>query len=112
MSAQVYDRRALRRPQSVADIGRELSSLYHVFGVDVVKRGNLTLIEPEVVVYAVGNTVIFENIISKSRQYLRGEEDDGVGCVAVHPSKKLFAVGCSGFQPKVLIYSYVCIAVS
>lgn len=82
-----YDVRSLRRPQSMCDVGRECSAVYHIYGNDIVKRGNLLIIEENVVVYAAGNQVIFENIISGTRQCLRGVEDDGIGCIAVHPSK-------------------------
>lgn len=77
----------LRGPLSVNDIGRECTSLYHVFGTDTSRRGNLHLIEDDKIVYASANAAVFENIVLGHKDYLLGIDDGGVGCVAVHPSK-------------------------
>ena len=57
-------------------------------------------------IYSLGNSVVFEDFQLNTRKYLLGLDDGGVGCVAVHPSKTMFAVGGKGFQPKIYIYSY------
>ena len=101
-----YNVAQLKRPQAVADLGRDCSALFHNFGADFTRKNNLQLIEQSVVIYALGNTVVFENIEDNTKKYLLGLDDGGVGCVAVHPSKKMFAVGGRGFQPNVYIYSY------
>ena len=106
-SGKNYPLEALRRPQSVADIGRETSQLYHTFGLDVQRKKNLQLIENgKIIVYAAGNACVFENLETQVKQYLLGLDEGGVGCVAVHPSKRIFAVGGRGFQPKIYIYTY------
>ena len=96
----------LRRPQSVADIGRETAALYHTFGLETQRKKNLHLIEERKAVYVVGNAVIFEDLDSGVKTYLLGLDEGGVGCVGVHPCNKIFAVGGRGFQPKIYIYSY------
>jgi hypothetical protein len=83
----IYETASVRRPINIADVGREGTAFYHIFGNDITRRGNLHLVEDEIIVYVCGNAVIFENIISKTKDYLLGLDDAGVGCVAVHPSR-------------------------
>lgn len=101
-----YEIPQLRRPQSVADLGRECSGFYHSFGKDLTRRNNVHMIERDKVMYAVGNTIVFETVSTGVRTYMLGVEDYGIGCLCVHPSSTLFAVGCKGFQPNIYIYSY------
>jgi WD40 repeat protein len=96
----------LRRPQAVPDLGRETSAFFHNFGTDLTRKSNLHLIAPNIIVYALGNSVVFEDITNGTRQHLLGLDEGGVGCVAVHPGRKMFAVGGKGFQPNIYIYSY------
>lgn len=103
---ETYEAHKLRKEQTVHDLGRECIALYHLFGADLSRRGNFALIAEDTIAYAIGNAVIFENLASKSKQYLLGVDEGGIGCIAIHPSKELFAVGCKGFQPKIYVYSY------
>ena len=97
---------ALRRPQALPDLGRDSSALYHTFGLETQRKKNLHLIEDRKLVYAAGNSVVFEDLETRVKTYLLGLDEGGVGCVAVHPCKKIFAVGGRGFQPKIYIYTY------
>ena len=108
MSSEVgkYTPEAFTRDQAVHDLGRETSALYHNFGYDLTRKNNLQLIQDNIVIYSLGNSVVFEDFQLNTRKYLLGLDDGGVGCVAVHPSKTMFAVGGKGFQPKIYIYSY------
>lgn len=97
----------LRRAQSVSDVGREVSQLFHTYGLDVQRKKNLHLIDAgKTLVYAAGNAVVFENVESGAKRYLLGLDEGGVGCVTIHPSTRIFAVGGRGFQPKIYIYTY------
>lgn len=83
----VYEVPLLRRPQHVAELGRAFATLQDVVGNDITKRGNMSLIENDVLIYSSNNSVVFENISSKIRKYLLGLDENGVGCVTVHPSR-------------------------
>eukprot|EP01035_Chromulina_nebulosa_P017859 gene17859-23472_t len=97
----------LRNPIHRNDLGRETLALHNVFGVDSSRRGNLNFIEQDVIVYISGNAVIFENIgYNKDKRFLLSLDDGGIGCVAIHPSKKIFAVGGLGYHPRIFIYEY------
>ena len=88
-----YETHLLRRPIAIPDIGVQGAALYHVFGMDYTKRGNLLVVEDSVVAFVSGNSVIFENMINHSRNYLMGLDEGGVGCIAIHPSR------CKSFSP-------------
>jgi hypothetical protein len=108
-NVKVYPLTALRKPQHVGEIGRaggEALELHHVFGTDISRRDNIHFIDADTVIYSLGNAVVFENITCAIRDYLLCVDEGGVGCVCVHPSKKLFAVGGRGCMPKIYIYSY------
>jgi hypothetical protein len=77
----------LRLPMHVSEIAREAIGLVGIHGSDNNKRGNLHFIEDNVIIYASGNAVIFENILGGSKTYLLGMNEAAVGCVAVHPTR-------------------------
>lgn len=76
-----------RSAQSVADIGRECTALHHVFGADLSRKGNMSLIEHDTLIYATSTAVVFQNVATSAKEYLMSVTDNGIGCVAVHPSK-------------------------
>lgn len=84
---EVYNPASLRRPISVADIGSEGSALYHILGVDLNRKGNLALIEDDILIYVAGNAVVFEDVHKEKKDFLLCIDDGGIGCVAVHPSR-------------------------
>lgn len=85
--SQMYDSASLRKPEYVVDIGREALGLYHVFGHDVGRRNNLHLIEDDRVIYASSSAVILEDLKSGKKDYILAIEENGIGCVVVHPSR-------------------------
>jgi len=101
-----YGYGTLHKQLAVPDIGIEATTIFHVFGSDATKRENIALIADDVLVYVVSNSVVFENIITRVKTYLVGVDEGGIGCIAVHPSRKLFAVGGVGYQPSIYIYDY------
>jgi hypothetical protein len=76
-----------RSPQSVADIGRECTALHHVFGADLSRKGNMSLIEHDTIIFATSTAVVFQNVSTSAKEYLLSVSDSGIGCVAVHPSR-------------------------
>lgn len=82
-----YEIANLRRPQSVADLGRETMALHHIFGNDMSKNGNLYLIGDEDVMYATSTAVVFQNTNTGFKKYLMPIDEGGVGTVTVHPSR-------------------------
>jgi len=85
--SESYDISALRKPRSVAELGRDLVNLRDVVGFDVYKRENLHLIENDVLIYATGSSVVFHTISTGTKEYLLGLDDSGVSSVTVHPNR-------------------------
>jgi hypothetical protein len=96
----------LRKPPSAADIGTDPVGLHYVFGSDLNKVDNLSFIADDMIIYVAGSVVVIENIETPYRQYLLPVDEMGVGFVAVHPQKHLFAVGGKGHMPNIYIYEY------
>lgn len=82
-----YEVRTLRKPQHVADMGREVLAFHHVFGSDSSKRDNFAFIKEDVIVYTLASAVVFENLKFCQKEYILAIDEGGVGCVAVHPSR-------------------------
>ena len=101
-----YSSESLRKDQSSSEYDKSLGYLHYVYGSDSGKAGNLDYIDERTVIYTLGNSVVLEDIISNSKRYIMGIDEGGVGCVGVHPSRKLFAVGGKGHKPNICIYSY------
>lgn len=83
----IYETKNLRKPQHVADMGRDVTELHYVFGTDYSRRDNLAFIEDDVIVYTVATAVIFENLLVAKKEYVLSVDENGIGCVAVHPSR-------------------------
>jgi hypothetical protein len=101
-----YDFSSLRSPEGVADIGKDSLVLSSIFGYDSLRKDQLHLLEHGKIIYASGPAVILEDVLKKTRDYLLSIDEQGVGCLAVHPSKKFFAVGGKGFHPSIYVYTF------
>lgn len=86
-NGEAYNAQSLRKPINIADIGTEGTALYKILGTDLNRRGNLALIEDDMLIYVGGNAVIFEDTKNSVKEFLLCIDDGGVGCVAVHPSR-------------------------
>jgi WD40 repeat protein len=101
-----YSPLTLRPPISVADLGKDIIGLHHIYGYDSSRKGNLHFIEDDKLVFVDGSSVVLENIHDGTREFLLDVSECGAACVAVHPSRRCFAVGGRGYRPIICIYSY------
>lgn len=83
----LYDPASLRKPESVADLGRDTLGIYHVFGQDLGRRGNLKLMEDDRIIYATTSAVVLEHLTSGKKDYILAVDENGIGCVEVHPTR-------------------------
>jgi len=102
----------LRRPFEFAP---EFSSLHASFGYACQRRYNVHYIDFGVIIYASGNTVQIVDLYKEQQKDHRKktillghgrDSNSGIGSLAVHPSKRFFAVGEKGAHPFIYIYSY------
>jgi hypothetical protein len=79
-----------------------------VLGQDLHKRNNLLQLAGSVMLTSAGNVAIIWDTDSGQRTLLPCRDAGGVGALAVHPSRKLFAVGgkARAGSPTITIYSY------
>ena len=68
-------------------ISRRNAKFYGVCGFQSMKRYNIHFLSENLIIYALGNKYQTFNLDSKETQTFHGHDDDGVGSIAVHPSK-------------------------
>ncbi|XP_063689300.1 cilia- and flagella-associated protein 44-like isoform X18 [Bolinopsis microptera] len=81
-------------------------TLFHSFGYECLKRANLHVLDETHVLFSAGNYIQIFNVDTKKLTYLPTVGGKGIGSIAVHPSRKYFAVGEQGFEPEILIFEY------
>jgi WD40 repeat protein len=101
-----YAAKNLRKEEVQVDVGLSKSAFNYSFGNDYSRRGNIFLIEDHRLMYVSGNTIVFEDLRSKKKEYLLGIDEGGIGCIQVHPTRTIFAVGGKGCNPNIYIYEY------
>lgn len=89
-----------------SSIPKKYSRYNGCFGMESYKRFNLQLIEPHVLLYSNGNIYEFYDMKDKTRKIYHGRDTDGIGSIAVHPTRKYFAVAEKGIMPNIYIYDY------
>ena len=107
-----YENNAVGEPPARAgELPRDVLALDSSFGFDSALRNNLHYIgDPEsdnvALLFATGNCINILKISTGEVTYLFGHNTGGVGALAVHPDKTMFAVGEKGPDPNVIIYEY------
>ncbi|XP_033757971.1 cilia- and flagella-associated protein 44-like isoform X3 [Pecten maximus] len=96
------------KPMITEDSGlpEDMLSLQYSFGYDCTKRANLHLLDEKTVIFAAGNLVQLVDLQTREHTYLRSTSGGGVGALAVHPSRKYFAVAEKGNSPNINIFEY------
>lgn len=77
-------------------ISRRNQKFYGCYGGQSFKRFNIHLLEDDVIIYATGNTYQTYNMETQVKNIYHGHDTDGIGSIAVHPSRKYFAVAEKG----------------
>ena len=70
------------------------------------KRNNVHILSSDTILYAVGCTYHIFDINTREDKIFFSKDGDGIGALAVHPSRTYFAVGEKGDHPNVYIYEY------
>ena len=82
------------------------ADLSHSFGYDCKKRSNLNILDPDTLIFSAGNLVQILNIRTRQQKYLKTLSGGAVGSIAVHPSRRFFAVGEKGNLPNINVFEY------
>jgi hypothetical protein len=85
-----------------------LAPMKRLLGVDPYRHHNLHLIDDDVAVTCIANTVVFVTLSTGEQRLLPGIDGGGVGAVAVHPGRQLLAVAekSRNTAPCVYLYDY------
>jgi hypothetical protein len=59
-----------------------------------------------VIIFTVGNKFQTYNLQTTEYQTFHGHDNDGLGSIALHPTKKYFAVAEKGANPVIYIYTF------
>ncbi|XP_048588414.1 cilia- and flagella-associated protein 44-like isoform X2 [Nematostella vectensis] len=94
------------KPFSTEGIPNQLISFHHSFGFECTKRSNLHVIDEDIALFSAGNMVELLNLKTREQKYLRTTGGGGIGAIAVHPSRKYFAVAEKGIKPDINIFEY------
>lgn len=100
-------------PQSLRDpceISTAVSAVHHGFGFASKRRNNLHFLNKSVVLTSNGAAAVVLDIDTKETKYVFCPDDEGVGAICVHPSRKFFAIGGKGKNPNVFIYEFPSLA--
>jgi hypothetical protein len=94
----------LSKPE-LGEWNRDLVSLEHAVTFDVTKRGNLKMIDEHTVLSVCGSRLLILDVATMSQRFFPSVSGRGVGCVAVHPNRSVFAVGEKGAHPFIVVYA-------
>ncbi|CAK8998816.1 Cilia- and flagella-associated protein 44 (WD repeat-containing protein 52) [Durusdinium trenchii] len=86
--------------------GEEAVAVHHGFGLGSRKRNNAHILGEDCILTTVGSAAALVDTASGSIEYIFSPDDQGIGAVCVHPSKRFFAMGGQGDKPNVYIYTY------
>lgn len=82
--------------------------LSSILSLDASKRNPVHFLTSHTIITFCGSTVVILDTTTNEKQYLWGKDEGGIGAVAVHPARELFAVAekCRTRAPNVYLYSY------
>lgn len=78
--------------QSDSPINENVAKLDYTYGHDSFKNYNALILDRDTIVYASGISYTIYNHYTREKQVFYSRDRGGIGAIAVHPSKKYFAV--------------------
>jgi WD40 repeat protein len=102
----VIDLGPFQAKPELGEWNRDLVSLEHAVTFDVVRRGNLKMIDENTALSVCGSRLLILDITTMSQRFFPTVSGRGVGCVAVHPNRTVFAVGEKGVHPFIVVYTW------
>ena len=77
-------------------ISRRNFAFHGVYGMPSMKRYNIHFLSSNEIIFVTGNKYLTYNIQTQKFVTFHGKDRDGVGSIAVHPSRAQFAVAEKG----------------
>jgi hypothetical protein len=83
-----------------------VAKLDYLYGHDSYKNYNALILERDTIIYSSGMSYTIYNHFTREKSLFYSKGKGGIGAIAVHPSKKYFAVAEKGNFPNIFIYEY------
>ena len=87
-------------------VPQALGKYHWCAGFDSLKKNNLHVLAEDKILFAIGSTYHVYDINTREDKIFFSKDGDGIGALAVHPSRNYFAVGEKGDWPNVYIYDF------
>ena len=89
-----------------SDLPIKLLKFNEIIGQDFSRRFNFNFFNSEEILLANANTYQIININTYERKIFHSTEIGGIGAIAIHPDKKIFAIAEYGDFPNIYIYEF------
>lgn len=91
---------------SDSPINENVAKLDRLYGCNSFKNYNCMILDRDSILYSSGISYTIYNHYTREKQVFYSRDKGGIGAIAVHPSKKYFAVAEKGVFPNIYIYEY------
>lgn len=100
---ECYDEDWVDKPIEDSKISRRNIRFYNLMSQQSTKRYNVHFLEDDLIIYITGNKYQTYNLDTKEIKTYDGLDTDGIGSIAVHKSRRYFAVAEKGLSPNIYI---------
>lgn len=83
-----------------------MAKLDQLYGHDSFKNYNALILDRDTIIYSAGISYTIYNHFTKEKTNFYSKDRGGIGAIAVHPSRKYFAVAEKGNWPNIYIYEF------
>ena len=84
--------------------------LQEILQVDCSQRYNFHFISPQILLFVAGRSFQILNLKTSQVKKIISKSIGGIGALAIHPNKKIFAVAEKGNYPSIFVYAYPTLA--
>ena len=100
---ECYEDEHVDKPLEDSKISRRNVKFYNLMSQQSMKRYNVHFLEDDLIIYITGNKYQTYNLDTKEIKTYDGQDTDGIGSIAVHKSRRYFAVAEKGTNPNIYI---------
>lgn len=91
---------------SDSPINEHVAKLDNLYGHDSFKNYNALILDRDSIIFSSGISYTIYNHFTREKTVFYSRDKGGIGAIAVHPSRKYFAVAEKGNFPNIYIYEY------
>jgi WD40 repeat protein len=91
------------KPIEDCKISRRNVNFYNLMSQQSTKRYNVHFLDDDLIIYITGNKYQTYNLETKEIKTYSGQDTDGIGSIAVHHTRRFFAIAEKGVSPNIYI---------